>query len=120
MEVASFGGLFRFRLREAVRNDALIAVEAAAYSIRMAVSSPDLKAFLLATPFFGGLSDTNLDLLLSMLVERRVQAGQIVIAEGDPGRSMFVVHSGELEVRKDIRASSFTRLISGQGISSAR
>jgi CRP-like cAMP-binding protein len=78
----------------------LLAVEAAAYSILMAVSSPDLKAFLLGTPFFGGLSDKSLDLLLSMLDERRVPAGEIVIAEGDPGRSMFVVHSGELEVRR--------------------
>ena len=37
----------------------------------MPVSSPDLKAFLRATPFFGGLSDASLDLLISMLVERR-------------------------------------------------
>lgn len=41
----------------------------------MAVSSPDLKAFLLATPFFGGLSDASLDLLVSMLVERYFDAG---------------------------------------------
>src|SRR5687768_2731859 len=33
------------------------------YIGRMPVSSPDLKAFLLATPFFGGLSDASLDLL---------------------------------------------------------
>ncbi len=78
----------------------MLAVEAAAYTILMAVSSPDLKAFLLATPFFGGLSDASLDVLLAMLVRRGVQAGQTVIAEGDPGRSMFVVHSGELEVRR--------------------
>jgi CRP/FNR family transcriptional regulator, cyclic AMP receptor protein len=78
----------------------LLAVEAAGYNIPMAVSSPDLKAFLLATPFFGGLSDASLDVLLPMLVERRVRAGHIVIAQGDPGRSMFVVHSGELEVRR--------------------
>ncbi len=64
----------------------------------MAVSSPDLKAFLLATPFFGGLSDASLDLLVSMLVERRFDAGATVVAEGEPGRSMFVVHSGELVV----------------------
>ena len=32
----------------------------------MAASSPDLKAFLLATPFFGGLSDASLDPLVSM------------------------------------------------------
>jgi CRP-like cAMP-binding protein len=64
----------------------------------MAVSSPDLKAFLLATPFFGGLSDASLDLLVSMLVERRFDVGTTVVAEGEPGRSMFIVRSGELEV----------------------
>jgi CRP/FNR family transcriptional regulator, cyclic AMP receptor protein len=66
----------------------------------MAISSPDLKAFLLATPFFGGLSDASLDLLVSMLVERRFDAGAKVFAEGDPGRSMFIVHAGNLVVSK--------------------
>jgi CRP/FNR family cyclic AMP-dependent transcriptional regulator len=66
----------------------------------MAVSSPDLKAFLLATPFFGGLSGASLDLLVSMLVERRFDAGATVVAEGEPGRSMFIVHSGQLLVNK--------------------
>ena len=66
----------------------------------MAVSSPDLKAFLLATPFFGGLSDASLDLLVSMLVERRFEVGATVVAEGEPGRSMFIVHSGKLEVSR--------------------
>jgi CRP/FNR family transcriptional regulator, cyclic AMP receptor protein len=66
----------------------------------MAVSSPDLKAFLVATPFFGGLADASLDLLISMLVERRFDAGATVVAEGEPGRSMYVVHSGALVVSK--------------------
>ena len=66
----------------------------------MAVSSPDLKAFLLATPFFGGLSDASLDLLASKLVERRFDVGATVVAEGEPGRSMFIVQSGELGVSK--------------------
>jgi CRP/FNR family transcriptional regulator, cyclic AMP receptor protein len=66
----------------------------------MAVSSPDLKAFLLATPFFGGLSDASLDLLISMLVERRFDIGATVVAEGEPGRSMFIVHTGQLVVSK--------------------
>ena len=46
----------------------------------MAVSSPDLKAFLLATPFFGGLSGASLDILISMLVERRFDADATVVA----------------------------------------
>ncbi len=66
----------------------------------MAVSSPDVKAFLLATPFFGGLSDASLDLLVAMLVERRFDAGATIVAEGEPGRSMFVVRFGALMVRK--------------------
>src|ERR1700730_11943345 len=66
----------------------------------MAVSSPDRKAFLVATPFFGGLSDAGLDFLVSMLVERPFDAGATVVAEGEPGRSMFVVHSGELVVSR--------------------
>ena len=66
----------------------------------MAVSSPDLNAFLLATPFFGGLSDASLELLVSMLVERRYDADATVVAEGEPGHSMFIVHSGKLVVSK--------------------
>jgi len=66
----------------------------------MAVSSPELKAFLIDTPFFGGLSDSSLELLISMLTERRFDAGATVVAEGEPGRSMYVVHSGELVVSK--------------------
>jgi CRP/FNR family transcriptional regulator, cyclic AMP receptor protein len=66
----------------------------------MIVSSPELKAFLVATPFFGGLSDAGLDLLISMLVERRFDRGASIVAEGEAGRSMYIVHSGELVVSK--------------------
>ncbi|MGH6641155.1 MAG: Crp/Fnr family transcriptional regulator [Bradyrhizobium sp.] len=76
----------------------------------MAVSSPDLKAFLLATPFFGGLSDSSLDLLVSMLAERRFDAGATVVAEGEPGRSMFIVHSGQLVVSKLLQTGRIMRM----------
>jgi CRP/FNR family transcriptional regulator, cyclic AMP receptor protein len=66
----------------------------------MAIGSPDLKAFLVATPFFGGLSDASLDLLISMLVERRFDVSAAVVTEGEPGRSMFIVYSGGLVVDK--------------------
>lgn len=70
----------------------------------MNATAPDLRAFLLATPFFGGLSDPGLDLLVSMLTERRFEPGATIVAEGEPGRSMFIVKSGRLAVSK--RASS--------------
>jgi CRP/FNR family transcriptional regulator, cyclic AMP receptor protein len=82
----------------------------------MAVSSPDLKAFLLETPFFGGLADASLDLLISMLVERHFDPGATVVAEGEPGRSMYIVHAGELAVSKLLdsgRAMQMSRLAPG-------
>jgi CRP/FNR family cyclic AMP-dependent transcriptional regulator len=66
----------------------------------MAVGTPDLVAFLTSTPFFGGLPDASLDLLISMLVERRFDVGAIVVSEGEPGRSMYIVHTGALAVSK--------------------
>jgi CRP/FNR family transcriptional regulator, cyclic AMP receptor protein len=76
----------------------------------MAVSAPDLKTFLLATPFFGGLSEAGLDLLISMLVERRFDAGATVVAEDEPGRSMFIVRSGRLAVSKRTQGGSVVRM----------
>ncbi len=70
----------------------------------MALSLPDLKAFLLATPFFGGLSDASIELLVSMLVERRFHVGDTVVAEGDQGHSMFIVLSGHLAVSRVLDA----------------
>jgi len=55
----------------------------------MAVSSPDLKAFLVV-PFFGGLSDASLNLLVSMLVGRRFDVGATILSEGEPGCSSIL------------------------------
>ncbi|WP_407185916.1 cyclic nucleotide-binding domain-containing protein [Bradyrhizobium centrosematis] len=72
----------------------------------MNVAGPDLKAFLLATPFFGGLSEPSLDLLMSMLVERHFDGNATVVTEGEPGRSMFIVKSGRLAVSKRTNTGS--------------
>ncbi len=76
----------------------------------MTLVSPDLKAFLAATPFFGGLSDASLELLIEMLVERRFEAGATVVAEGEPGRSMYIVHAGALAVSKVGEAGHAVRI----------
>jgi CRP-like cAMP-binding protein len=64
------------------------------------VTDPALRSFLVATPFFGGLDDAQLDRLIGMLAARRYHAGDKVFVEGDHGHSMYVVHSGELLVCK--------------------
>jgi len=73
------------------------------YIAGMAVGSPDLKAFLAATPFFGGLATASLDRMAAMLAERRFDAGATVVREGESGRSMFIVQSGELAVSRRMR-----------------
>ena len=79
---------------------AVIAIKRGDDGVEMTVSLPDLKTFLVNTPFFGGLSDGSLGLLISMLVERCFDIGATVVAEGEPGHSMYFVHSGELVVSK--------------------
>jgi len=56
----------------------------------------ELSEFLSHTPFFGGLPAETMDRLVKMLVEREYKAGQLVFREGEAGKSMYVVHSGEL------------------------
>jgi CRP/FNR family transcriptional regulator, cyclic AMP receptor protein len=82
----------------------------------MAVSMAELKAFLLGTSFFGGLSDASLEVLVSMLAERRVAAGATVVTEGEPGRAMYIVHEGRLAVSKQAeqgRTVPMSQLTSG-------
>ena len=84
----------------------------------MVVSSPDLKAFLSATPFFGGLSDASLALLTSMLVERRFDIGATVVAEGEPGRSMFVAAASRRrshDTQHALRGASLGAVIARSG-----
>src|SRR5438094_10444640 len=54
------------------------------------------KEFLVRTPFFGGLEDEALERVIQMLVERELPSGATVFREGEQGRSMYVVRSGEL------------------------
>ncbi len=55
-----------------------------------------LKSFLTRTPFFGGLDDPSLERILEMLVERAFAPGDIVFREGETGRSMYVIESGQI------------------------
>lgn len=57
-----------------------------------------LKQFLVRTPFFGGLEDEALVRIIGMLVERTHPVGATIFREGESGRSMYIVHTGELVV----------------------
>jgi CRP/FNR family transcriptional regulator, cyclic AMP receptor protein len=59
-------------------------------------NAEERKDFLVRTPFFGGLEGATLDLVISMLTDRRFPASASVFQEGEQGRSMYIVRSGEL------------------------
>jgi CRP/FNR family cyclic AMP-dependent transcriptional regulator len=58
--------------------------------------------FLPQVPIFGGLPDSALQRLLERMQLRACAAGQVICAEGDPAREMFIVRSGSVEVRKRV------------------
>lgn len=60
------------------------------------------KDFLPQVPIFGGLPDAALQRLLERMQLRACAAGQVICAEGDPAREMFIVRSGAVEVRKRV------------------
>ncbi len=59
---------------------------------------------------FGGLEQETLKTLVSEIPARRVEAGQIVVEEGDQSTQMFVVISGELEVIKRVESGGEVRV----------
>src|SRR5262249_33626481 len=59
-----------------------------------------LREFLSHTSFFGGLDSAVIDQVMALLKEHSYPAGSVVFAEGDCGKSMYLVRSGELIVQR--------------------
>jgi CRP-like cAMP-binding protein len=60
----------------------------------------ELQTFLSRTSFFGGLMPETVAIVAGMLKEKRVPAGELLFAEGDSGKSMYIVHEGQLIVQR--------------------
>jgi len=61
---------------------------------------------LLMLPLFSGIPEETLASIAGMLKEERFSAGQLVIKEGDPADFLYILRSGEMEVRKTIDRKS--------------
>ena len=70
-----------------------------------------LAKFLSRTPFFGGLDDIALQQVVGMTTERTFPRGGSVFREGEQGRSMYVVESGELVALKSGDSGRSVRLM---------
>lgn len=60
-----------------------------------------LLAWLPTIALFGGLGETTLRRVVSMLGERVVEPGQDVCHQGDAGRAMYLIRSGQVLVLRD-------------------
>jgi CRP/FNR family cyclic AMP-dependent transcriptional regulator len=55
---------------------------------------------LARVPLFAGLSRPELQRIAALTTERRAAAGDVLTREGDPGTELFLVATGEAEVRR--------------------
>jgi CRP/FNR family cyclic AMP-dependent transcriptional regulator len=77
----------------------------------MTESPERLKSFLTRTPFFGALEDSALDRIIGMLKERRYAPGEPVFREGDTGRSMYIIVSGQAVLSRRGESGLRVRLV---------
>ena len=71
----------------------------------------DRQAFLSKTSFFGGLTPETVAIVAGMFKEKRVSAGEVLFAEGDTGKSMYIVKEGALIVQRHCSDGSQARLL---------
>jgi CRP-like cAMP-binding protein len=78
----------------------------------MSVSNPeDLATFLPTIALFGGLEEPSLNRIISMLQEHRLEKGAIVCKQGDPGRELFLVRSGEVVVTRETETGRRIKMV---------
>ena len=68
--------------------------------LRMADSKPNIADTLHHVPVFSGLSDAQLDYLVTRTVERKVGADELLFSEGDPCEGLYVVRTGNVRIFK--------------------
>lgn len=66
--------------------------------------------FLAHTPIFAGLPERVIGLIARSVHKVELAAGEVLLREGDPARSMFVVRNGEIEIFKHGNAGAEQRL----------
>ena len=59
-----------------------------------------MATFLRSVPVFQDLKGPSLDILYDFLEERRWEVGETICAEGELGRTMYVIREGEVEVSR--------------------
>jgi CRP/FNR family transcriptional regulator, cyclic AMP receptor protein len=93
-----------------VRDDRRL-TDAAQRSFVMAKSIADLLQWLPTVALFGGLEEKTLMRLIESMTEHQLKAGSQVCKQGDIGRSMFLVRSGEVMVSHDTESGKRIKMV---------
>jgi CRP/FNR family transcriptional regulator, cyclic AMP receptor protein len=84
----------------------------------MAKDVADLMKFLPSIALFGGLETKTLEKIVAMMKVEELKPGAEVCKQGDPGRTMFVVRSGEAVVYRQtnpgVRRAKLIRMGEGE------
>jgi len=75
----------------------------------------ELAAFLAGIPFFASFDEGTLTWLARQFEAARAQAGDAIIAEGDPGDGLYVLLSGRLRVSVRTAGSTAERVLHDLG-----
>jgi CRP-like cAMP-binding protein len=57
-------------------------------------------AFFRSVSLFHGLRTRDLGRVMQALQKRTYQAGEILFSEGEPGKAVFIIHSGKVKLRR--------------------
>lgn len=76
----------------------------------MSLAPPPTAARLREIGLFGGLGDDILETFVANLARVQLAPGEDVIREGEPGRDLFVILSGEIEVLRLSKRGHETRM----------
>jgi len=81
----------------------------------MTADKTELTQFLRDIDLFAGLNGGTLTKLSSWVKVVQYPAGSVILKEGSPGESMYIVKSGEVEVRKRDPSTGINFLLSTRG-----
>lgn len=73
---------------------------------KIEIAPDDMRARLRQIPIFESIKDDerSLDQIVHICGAMRVPQGRVIIEEGSLGSEMYILHSGEVEIRKITRA----------------
>lgn len=67
------------------------------------MTDQEKKEYLKGTPVFAGMSDSELDEIVPLVVQRRLRRNTVIFHEGDPASAFYLVKTGRVKIYKVFR-----------------